>query len=151
VVRGSYQFKESGLDYVYLKGIDLVKCHDCGTIDPIIPHINELMRVVALAVIARPYRLAGEEVRFLRKFLGKTGAEFSGIVSVDITTLSKWENNEDPVGEQSDRLIRAVVLALDDKLKERSRDVINSFPQIEKEFHDNQIEIDPAKMSYAYA
>jgi DNA-binding transcriptional regulator YiaG len=151
VTRGTYQFKESGLDYVYLKGIDLIKCHDCGTVDPIIPHINELMRVVAFALIARHYRLGGEEVRFLRKFLGKTATQFSALLSVDATTISKWENNDDPVGEQSDRLIRTVVLAMDDKLKEKLREVIKSFPKIEKKHQDDQLEINPSNMSYQYA
>jgi DNA-binding transcriptional regulator YiaG len=151
VARGTYQFKESGLRYVYLKGIELVRCPSCGTIDPIIPHMNELMRVLVLAVIARPFRLGGAEIRFLRKFLGKTGEEFASILSVDKTTLSKWENNDDPVGEQSDRLIRTVTLGLDDSLKERLQEIINSFPQISEQSHDDQIKIDPAKMSYEYA
>lgn len=151
VTRGTYQFKESGLSYVYLKGIQLINCQECETVDPIIPHVNELMRVLVLAVIARPYRLGGAEIRFLRKFLGKTGEEFADILSVDRSTLSKWENNDDPVGEQSDRLIRTVTLALDDNLKERLREVINSFPRISEQSHDDQIKIDPARMSYEYA
>lgn len=151
VVRGTYQFKESGLKNVFLKNIELVRCRECGTTDPIIPHVNELMRVLALAVIARPYRLSGEEIRFLRKYLGKSGTEFCKLLSINKSTLSKWENNEDRVGEQSDRLIRTIALGLDNGLRERLKEVINSFPEIKKRTHKDEIEIDPTKMSYVYA
>jgi len=40
-----------------------------------------------------------------------TGEEFSKLLKIDKTTLSKWENNADPVGEQSDRLIRTIAFA----------------------------------------
>jgi len=66
--------------------------------------MNALMRILALAVIKKPYRLTGEEVRFLRKYLRLT--EFSRLIHVDKTTLSKSENNDDRLGDQSDRLIR---------------------------------------------
>ena len=68
------------------------------------------MRLLALAVVAMPQKLAGEEVRFLRKSLKMSGDEFSSLIHVDKTTLSKWENNEQAIGDQSDRLIRAVTM-----------------------------------------
>jgi DNA-binding transcriptional regulator YiaG len=151
VTRGTYRFKESGISDVFLKGIELVKCHKCGNIDPIIPRTNDLMRVLALAVISQPNRLRGAHVRFLRKFIGKTGEEFSKLLHVDPATLSKWENDEDRVGPQSDRLIRTIVLALSDGLKKELEAVINSFPAINEHSRQKQIEIDPGKMSYEYA
>ena len=118
VALGSYPFGESGLPVV-LKGIELIKCGKCGNVDPIIPRLNELMRVLALAVIRKPYRLRGEEVRFLRKYIKMSGEGFSRLLHVDKTTLSKWENNADPVGDQSDRLIRALVLVLGEGLQDK--------------------------------
>ena len=38
VVQGKYPFVESGLENVYLVGIDLIKCSKCKNIDPIIPN-----------------------------------------------------------------------------------------------------------------
>lgn len=151
VTRGAYPFKESGISNVILKGIELVKCHECGNIDPIIPRTNDLMRVLALAVISQPNRLRGAHVRFLRKFIGKTGEEFSRLLHIDPATLSKWENDDDRVGPQSDRLIRTIVLALGDGLKEELEAVINLFPAINENARQRHIEIDPAKMSYQYA
>jgi hypothetical protein len=66
VVHGTYELKEVGLKNVVLQGIEIVKCPKCKNEDPIIPNMNGLMRALALAVIEKPYRLTGEEVRFLR-------------------------------------------------------------------------------------
>src|ERR1044071_6484425 len=90
VARGSYQFKESGLSSVILQGIELIQCEKCGNEDPIIPKVNDTMRLLAVAVILKPERLAGEEIRFLRKYLRMTGEEFSQLLDVDKTHLSKW-------------------------------------------------------------
>lgn len=152
VVRGTYPFNESGLKNVVLCGIELIECPNCGNVDPIIPRMNELMRVLAIAVISQPYRLRGEDLRFLRKFLGKNGKEFCELLHVDRATLSKWENNEDPVGPSNDRLIRTVVLGLGNGLQEELQKIIKLFPQIEdKKTSQLEIEIDTDKMSYQYA
>ena len=90
--------------------IEVIRCAKCGNRDPIIPRVNDLMRLLALAVVAMPQKLAGEEVRFLRKSLKMSGDEFSSLIHVDKTTFSKWENNEQAIGDQSDRLIRAVTM-----------------------------------------
>ncbi len=151
IARGTYPFRESGLRNVRLHGIELVRCDRCGNEDPIIPHINDVMRLLALAVIGKPYRLHGEDVRFLRKYLRMTGDEFSRLLHVDRTTLSKWENGEDRIGDQSDRLIRAVALALGEGLKEKLEEVIRAFSQIRDSNRRVRIEMDPERKSYQYA
>src|SRR5204863_5856835 len=84
-------------------------CKQCDNEDPIIAHIDDLMRTVALAVVCNPSSLRGGDVRFLRKYIGKTAEEFGKLLNIDKTTISKWENGHDPVGDQSDRLIRLTV------------------------------------------
>ena len=152
-VRGSYQFKESGLKNVVLQGIELIRCKKCGNEDPVIPRLNALMRVMVRGVISKPYRLTGHEVRFLRKFLRMTGEQFSHLIHIDKTTLSKWENDEQPIGPQSDLLIRALILVLG--LKETQKDqaaiIQEDFPGIHNSVHDVGIEIDPSNMTYQYA
>ena len=154
VVRGSYPFKESGLNVV-LQGIELVRCKNCGNEDPIIPKVNDLMRAIAIAVIMKPYQIRGEDVRFLRKYLRMTGAEFAHLIDVDKTTLSKWENNDDVVGSQSDRLIRLTVLGLGEGLREKLDEVIRTvFPNIKRTGAKTApkvgIEIDPKKLTHQY-
>ncbi|MEK7408316.1 MAG: hypothetical protein AAB225_24860, partial [Acidobacteriota bacterium] len=119
IVRASYAFTESGIQRVVLQGIELIRCEKCGNEDPIIPRVNDLMRTLACAVVSKPYRLEGQDVRFLRKYVRMTGEEFARLLHVDRTTLSKWENDDDPVGEQSDRLIRMLALGLGEGLKEK--------------------------------
>ena len=153
VVRGSYEFKECGLSNVTLQGIELIRCKHCENEDPIIPRVNDLMRYLAVAVICKPYQLRGEDVRFLRKHLRMTGAEFAHLMDVDKTTLSKWENNDDIIGSQSDRLIRVTVLALGEGLEEKLDQLIRTvFPNIRRSKRAPRvgIEINPQSLSHTY-
>jgi hypothetical protein len=72
VVRGDYNYKESGLKNVTLSGIGLIRCRKCGNVDPVIPRLSALHRALALAIASQPFRLQGEDVRYLRKYLGIT-------------------------------------------------------------------------------
>lgn len=108
------------------------------------------MKMLALAVATKPYRLRGEDVRFLRMYLSMNGDQFARLIHVDRTTLSKWETNDDLVGEQSDRLIRLIALSLGDGLREKLEEAIRSFPSIRKQPRKVRINMDPARMSYAY-
>lgn len=157
VVRGDFFWDDVDLP-VTLKNVEQAQCQKCGNRDLLIPRLVHLMRTLALAVIHKPYRLRGEEVRFLRKYLNMTGADFSALLKVDKTTLSKWENNDDPVGEQSDRLIRMVALGLGEglteemaRLKENLADWIRAFPKIAKDPKKMKIQVDPQTMLYKHA
>jgi len=65
------------------------------------------------------YKLCDEEVRFLRTYLHMYATDFAKLLGVHKSTLSKWENNEDPLGSANERLIRSVTLALGEGLKDR--------------------------------
>jgi putative zinc finger/helix-turn-helix YgiT family protein len=132
VVRGDYHYKESGLKNVTLSGIDLIRCQKCGHVDPVISRLKELHRALALAVASQPFRLQGEDVRYLRKYLGMTQDKFAELLHIHKSSLSKWENNEDKIGEQSDRLIRTVVLTLGEGLQKQAADVVRAFPTIRR-------------------
>ena len=132
IMHGCYKFKESGLSSVVLHGIEIVHCEACENDDPLIPNISDLMRLLAVGVIGKPERLAGEEIRFLRKYLRMTGEEFSRLLDVDKTTLSKWENDADKVGDQSDRLIRVMALITGEGLREKLDDIVTLFSKMRK-------------------
>jgi len=151
VVRGSYAFTECGLKNVVLQGVEIIQCPVCGDEQVLIPHMDELMRTLALAVISQPYRLQGEDVRFIRKYLKMTQAELASYLEIDKTNLSKWENNEDQIGEQSDRLIRSIALALGDGLKERMEEIVRQFPKIHKFLRRPRLEYDTQNSSVSYA
>jgi len=105
----TYLYTESGLPNVVLVGVEVRRCPSCGHHDLVLPRVTELHRTIADAVIHKRARLSGPEVRFLRKYLGWSGVDFARHVGVDPSTVSNWENDKDPIGPTSDRLLRLMV------------------------------------------
>ena len=151
IVEGNYAFDECGLTNVTLVGIDLIRCERCANVDPIIPDVNDLMRALAWYVATQKYRLCGEHVRFLRKYLKMSGTDFAQLLGKDKATLSKWENDEDPIGTSSDRLIRSVALALGPGLKNRSEEGVRSFTWITDQSHHGPMNVDMETLEVQYA
>lgn len=104
--RQRYHYVESGLDNVYLDSIDLIACQACDDESPVIPRILDLHATIARGVALQPVPLRGEDVRFLRKQLGLRARQWAGLLKVSVQTLSRWENNEQKIGPQSDALFR---------------------------------------------
>jgi putative transcriptional regulator len=105
----NHLYVESGLPNVVLHGVEVRRCPECGSFEVLLPRVTELHRVIAKAVILKPSRLSGAEVRFLRKHLGWSGTDFAEYMGVDSTTVSAWENERKPFGTSSDRLLRLMV------------------------------------------
>jgi DNA-binding transcriptional regulator YiaG len=152
VTRGNYRFDEMGLPVV-LGNVQIIKCSACGTSEPVIPHMNELMHTLALAVILQPCKLGAKEVRFLRTYVGKSSKDFAALLHYDKSSMSKMENGERPVGNRADKLIRLLVLNLSPELKGKINQLIEMMPDIDDEPCDDpsDINIDPATMRYVYA
>lgn len=106
----TYLYKESGLPNVSLMGVEVRRCPACGHHEVVLPRVAELHRTIAHAVVRKPTRLSGAEVRYLRKYLGWSGADFAKHVGVDPSTVSNWETDKDPIGSTSDRLLRLMVV-----------------------------------------
>jgi putative zinc finger/helix-turn-helix YgiT family protein len=152
VSRGNYRFDEIGLP-VTLKDVALVRCDECGTVEPVIPNMNGLMHAVALAVITHERGLSGHEIRFLRKYLGMSTADFMKLVHINQSTLSRWENGE-TVGPQSDRLIRLLVLNKSEQLRKHAEQLIEILPEIDDSPTSKrrpQLKVDPRTLEYEYA
>jgi len=150
VVCGAYRFEESGLRNVILLGIELIRCQKCGNEDPVIPNMAGLIQCLALAVVEKPWRLKGDEVRYIRKYLKMTGEEFGRHIGVDKTCVSKWENEEERVGTTSDRMIRALALALGDGLSSHTEKVVRRFPEIKSILRQVEYRIDPETRAVEY-
>jgi putative zinc finger/helix-turn-helix YgiT family protein len=106
VNRQRYNYTECGLDNIYLENIEVRVCPACGLESPRIPHINELHDTIGRAIALQYAPLSGQEARFLRKHLGLKAREWAEYLRVDATTLSRWENEEQQIGAQSEALIR---------------------------------------------
>ncbi len=148
-----YQLDGMGFP-VLLRKIDIIKCPSCGNIDPIIPNMDDMMHSVAMAVICHPCKLTGEKIRFLRKFVGKSGDEFARLIHVDHTHLSKIENGHVSVGNPLDKLIRLLVLNMSPELRDKVSKLIEMLPNIQDSPCSNNkpgIQIDPSTMKAVYA
>jgi len=153
VERGTYRFRESGLDNVVLKGIEIIKCSACGNEEPILPNLDGLLRVIAVAIVTNRLPLTGAEVRYLRKYLEMSGDQFARILHTDKSTLSKWETGAVNLGSKSDLLIRSVALNLGRGLRDEAERVTRNFEHIDEESTapPKRIEVDSETLEYEYA
>jgi YgiT-type zinc finger domain-containing protein len=149
-IRRNYLFRESGLSNAVLKDIQVVTCDQCGNAEPIIPRLSEVITVLASAIVRKPRPLTGEDVRFLRKQMAMNGETFASHLGVDKTTLSKWENNQIPIGANSDRLIRALVLMLGPDSKAEIENGARNFTAINDDGEPVRIEIDAKNLAFSY-
>jgi len=102
-----FHFTDSGLSNVYLIGIKYYVC-ECGNVVAEIPAVKQLMRLIARDLVEGTASLTSDEVRFLRKRLGRKSIEFAKELGVEPETLSRIENGKVPITEPLDKLIRLV-------------------------------------------
>jgi putative zinc finger/helix-turn-helix YgiT family protein len=115
-----------GLPHVELHGVEVTSCPACGKEGIAIPRIAQLHRVLAEAFVTQRRMLAPVEMRFLRKHIGLSGADFAQRMGVARETVSRWEKGATPMGAVADRLLRLLVVtheptesyAVDDFLRE---------------------------------
>lgn len=156
LVRQDYQFKESGLDNVILKNIEVLVCKQCGTVVPRIPRLNDLMRTIVVAMIAKPSELDGAEVRFLRKFMDETIEQFARKLGVNRSHLSRLENGSLVISKQTDRLVRAIVLLHKPELLEKmarlgkTKIVLKQLEEINPQPHRVRIDVASVTDEYNY-
>lgn len=105
-----HKYKESGLDNVILHGVKQSKCEECGEVYLNFGDIDKLHALIATSLVKKADPLSGKEIRFLRKFLGFSGAVFSKLVGYEVEHLSRIENGKTAVQETFDRLVRALVM-----------------------------------------
>ena len=101
-----YRFLDSGLSNVYLVGVRYWICKHCQRQAAEIPALEQLMSVIAKSVVMKPALLNGEEIRFLRKRAGKKAVDFAELINKTPEHLSKLENDQVPLPEETDKLIR---------------------------------------------
>ena len=108
--RENYRYAACGLPNVTLVGVEVRRCAKCGEHEVIIPRVEELHRFLAATVARQGSRLSKDEIRFLRKFLGYSGADFAKLISVTPETVSRWENGRERITPSTEKLIRMLVV-----------------------------------------
>lgn len=111
-VKIDHLYQECGLPNVTLLGVPALKCRECGAVRIKIPAIDELHRALLMKVLRKKSRLNGAEVRFLRKYVGLSGADFARRIGAEPETVSRWENDRQPIGPQAERLLRLLVVTM---------------------------------------
>jgi DNA-binding transcriptional regulator YiaG len=156
IVRKDYLFKESGLNNVLLKSIEVVTCAKCKNVSPRIPQHEDLMRTIAVALIDKPSELAGDEVRFLRKYLGEGSERFAQMLGIDRSHLSRVENGALAISKQTDRLVRALAWIHDPKLLQkmkqlnRHKTILVRLSEIDSDADSVQVQVGHDTSGYTY-
>jgi putative zinc finger/helix-turn-helix YgiT family protein len=94
---------------VTLVDVPVLRCPGCGETEHGVEEAEELSRLVAAELVAKPARLTPEEIRFLRSHLELSGGELAKHMGTTPETVSRWENGAMPMGRVADRLLRAMV------------------------------------------
>lgn len=107
--RETVKYDVSGLSGITLRNVEVRRCPGCGAQELVIPRIEELHRLIAGVVLRKDGPLVGEEIRFLRKYLGWSGVDFAAHMGATAESVSRWENGKLAMSAQADRLLRAMV------------------------------------------
>lgn len=89
--RGAHRYVESGLSNVTLLDVEIRTCPACGEREVAIPRIEGLHRMIAQAIATEAKTLEPEHVKFLRKWLGFSTADFALVMGVRVETVLRWE------------------------------------------------------------
>jgi putative zinc finger/helix-turn-helix YgiT family protein len=102
----THRYTESGMDNVFISGINTFECPACDDVTVEIPDILGLHLAIASNLIRKPAKLAGKEIRFLRKNLGMLSKEFAALLGYSPEAYSRIERGWRTINDQGDRLIR---------------------------------------------
>jgi len=104
-----FHYLASGLDNIYLEnGVNWEGGPGCSHYT--IHDIEGLHRAISMALVCETRELSGHEFRFLRKELGLTQSDFSGLANVDVQTVARWEKGHTKGFGPGDRVIRMLYL-----------------------------------------
>jgi putative zinc finger/helix-turn-helix YgiT family protein len=123
--RENFRYDACGLPNVTLLGVEVSRCPKCGEFEVAIDQIEDLHKTIADALIRKPTRLNAAEIKFLRKYLGWSGADFADHIGTTRETVSRWEKGAMPMGGTADRALRLMV-ATQQPVKDYSLETLKS-------------------------
>ena len=107
-IKGTYQYKESGLDNVYLmNGYEYAEGQG-GSRAVIIHDIDGLHGAIGRYLIKERKTLSGDEIRFLRHELGMSQNVLSRLLDVTEQTVRRWEQDKLSIPRAADAILRSV-------------------------------------------
>ena len=146
-----YQYEESGLPNVYLQGVRVAQCQNCGNVDVIIPYPRKIHRAIALALANSPFRLAGPQVRFLRKRTQLNQQQFAAHVSATELRVQEWESSTAAIDPVTDRLTRMLAAVMDPDLAPAALSIAGHLPTIVDQSADDLVlHVDVVSLSTSF-
>jgi len=115
-VRAEHTEDLGGVVVKILNAVQVRSCPACKTEMVAIPDLDDLGRATAISRALNPIRLAGKEVKFFRRVLDMTQAEFAKAMDLKAETVSRWENDTRGVGGACEKLTRHNTCALLSKI-----------------------------------
>jgi transcriptional regulator with XRE-family HTH domain len=106
LTRGRYQYRESGLDYVWLVDWPIYTCTKCNVEMPTLPDTELVAMNVTRALVRQGTPLNGDEIVYLRKAMGLKVIELADALGVSRVTTSRWENNKTSIEPYYDFKLR---------------------------------------------
>jgi hypothetical protein len=101
-----YQYRECGLNNVFLDNWPTFICHACNVEFPVLPDSSEAAVIIAEQLLRQPNRFDGAAVLFCRKAMAMDSRELAEILGVDKVKLHQWENNHLRIDDLSDFRLR---------------------------------------------
>jgi len=104
--------------HVVVIGVAVEKTNEAGETCIEIPNIEEASAAAAVARCLMQERLRGNEIKAIRRIAGMTAAEMAEKMDTKASpeTLSRWENEKQPMGGYAEKVFRLVVCDLLHKL-----------------------------------
>lgn len=107
---GRENIRWDSLPSAVIVGAEVSRCTSCGAHGVMFLAMSKLIDLAARTVAGKQGRLAGDEIRFLRSFLELDGTELAEALGSNPSTLSRCENDRQPIGRHADLFLRALVL-----------------------------------------
>lgn len=93
---------------IVVDGIERGVCSSCGATYRSVPRLRELQALLVGSVLGKAWRLAPEEVRWIRLSMGMRGEDLAKQLGITASQLSRWETGAAPISALADRLLRMV-------------------------------------------
>jgi transcriptional regulator with XRE-family HTH domain len=108
-MKNDYHYTESGLQNVFISGIEAV-LDDDGDEVITIPAINDLHAVISIGIVSHKNSISGDELKFLRTELGYTQAQLAELVHHERQSIGRWESGKVVMDSASEALIRKLAI-----------------------------------------
>ena len=105
-VRPAHTEDLGGVVVELLNAVQVFTCAECKCEVVAVPDHDGLARAAAISRALSPIRFSGREVKFLRRVLDMTQAEFADAMDLTAETVSRWENDARGVGAACEKLVR---------------------------------------------